>query len=194
MASYLNPFSWSFQINKALLPLPASSNISIHLHTNTCRLISAHVFIKTHVLTHFHTYLHTIIFTHKYILSGSFISMRITNLTTVALNLHVNDDYFGCFRLFLQIRAFISFQSRFVVYHICMGLSKMCPILLFVEERAVACLPFMQLKKQILRPHWNDQHLILCKIYAGQSCTLGILHFSTSPPHHVHFSSTFWNN
>ena len=96
---------------------------------NTCRLISAHVFITTHVLTHFHTYLHTIIFTHKYILSGSFISMRITNLTTVALNLHVNDDYFGCFRLFLQIRAFISFQSRFVVYHICMGLSKMCPIL-----------------------------------------------------------------
>ena len=116
MASYLNPFSWSFQINKALLPLPASSNISIHLHTNTCRLISAHVFIKTHVLTHFHTYLHTIIFTHKYILSGSFISMRITNLTTVALNLHVNDDYFGCFRLFLQIRAFILFQSRLLLY------------------------------------------------------------------------------
>ena len=172
------------------MPLPASSNISIHLHTNTCRLISAHVFITTHVLTHFHTYLHTIIFTHKYILSGSFISMRITNLTTVALNLHVNDDYFGCFRLFLQIRAFISFQSRFVVYHICMGLSKMCPILLilyFAQKQRIRLFTLNAFLKADIKTTRNDQSLILCKIYAGQSFSRGILHFSTSPPHHVQF-------
>ena len=93
----------------------------------------AHMYSSKHTYQKYsHTFMHT--FTQIYSPTNLywevlFISMRITNLTTVALNLHVNDDYFGCFRLFLQIRAFISFQSRFVVYHICMGLSKMCPIL-----------------------------------------------------------------
>ena len=74
---------------------------------HTCTQIC--VYTQTYIPSH--KYIH-----HQYILSGSFISMRITNLTTVALNLHVNDDYFGCFRLFLQIRAFILFQSRLLLY------------------------------------------------------------------------------
>ena len=78
---------------------------------------------NTHQRTYLHnnsytyTLIHSQIYSHNIaISSGTFISMGITNLTTVALNLHVNDDYFGCFRLFLQIRAFILFQSRLLLY------------------------------------------------------------------------------
>ena len=83
-------------------------------------MIRVHVFIKhspKYILAHIYTLMHSQIYSHNIaISSGTFISMGITNLTTVALNLHVNDDYFGCFRLFLQIRAFILFQSRLLLY------------------------------------------------------------------------------
>ena len=138
--------------------MEASSNIylfiyiPIHVVSLAHMYSSKHTYKNMHTCTQFYVLTQTFIPSHKYIhhqyiLSGSFISMRITNLTTVALNLHVNDDYFGCFRLFLQIRAFISFQSRFVVYHICMGLSKMCPILfiyILLKNNAFACLLLMQ--------------------------------------------------
>jgi len=119
-----------FRLTKALFCRKNSSHISIHLHTNTCLLIIPHVFIKhvqnnirAHtVYTHSHKYIHT------QISSGSFISMRITNLTTVALNLHVNDDYFGCFRLFLTNTCFhfipitvccISYMYELIYYVSC---------------------------------------------------------------------------
>ena len=49
---------------------------------------------------------------------------------------------------------------------------------LFVKERTLSCKPFMQFKRQPLRPHEAISIFwFLCKIYAGQSITLGILQF-----------------
>ena len=49
---------------------------------------------------------------------------------------------------------------------------------LFVKERTLSCKPFMQFKRQTLRPHEAISIFwFLCKIYAGQSITLGILQF-----------------
>lgn len=169
-----------FRLTKALFCQKNSSHISIHLHTNTCLLIIPHVFIK-HVQNNIRAHIHTrpYKYIHTQISSGSFTSIRITNLTTVALNLHVNDDYFGCFRLFLTNTCFHFIPITVVVYHICMSLSTMCPVFFCILANSLTLLYFIQFLSKY-KDHKNDQHLITCKIYAGQSYSRDITFLNVS--------------
>ena len=171
MASYLNLLSWSFQINKSPF---LSEKLFPYIYSSTYQYMSFdyptciyQTRTKQHSCTHLYTHSHKYI--HTQISSGSFISMRITNLTTVALNLHVNDDYFGCFRLFLTNTCF-----HFIPITVCC-ISYMYELIYYVScfffcilDNSFSLLYFIPFLSKY-EDHKNDQHLIICKIYAGQS-------------------------
>jgi hypothetical protein len=181
LASYLNLLSWSFQINKSPF---LSEKLFSYIYSSTYQYMSFdyptcihQTRTKQHSCTHIHTRPHKYI--HTQISSGSFTSIRITNLTTVALNLHVNDDYFGCFRLFLTNTCFHFIPITVVVYHICMSLSTMCPVFFCILANSLTLLDFIQFLSKY-KDHKNDQHLITCKIYAGQSYSRDITFLNVS--------------